>query len=371
MARAATALDETADGLLEAALLGVDWAEPMEAFAAAAGADGATLVRHDPTDRAAPALRSGCLLATRGIAGIAGRYLRGEAPPDPRLARVSPRLTEGFLADHDRFRPVEIALDPFYQEFLRPEGFHWHGCARLTGGEGTPQIYLSLKRALDRGHYSRSDIAALDRTLPKLRLAASLAEAVFAAEAGARGRALAERGEALFEIDSQGRARPANAAAEGPGALRLRSGRLETDQPSDQSALDAALLHALAPAARPACAVLASTMEDARIIVRTIPASGPSREIFRGVAAFALVRILAPPAAPAEDLVLDLREAFDLTTAEARVGAMVGLGLAPAEASRRLGVAPGTARNYLKAVFAKTGTGRQAELAALVAAMVR
>ncbi|WP_462119605.1 helix-turn-helix transcriptional regulator [Methylorubrum extorquens] len=57
---------------------------------------------------------------------------------------------------------------------------------------------------------------------------------------------------------------------------------------------------------------------------------------------------------------------FDLTPAEARVARDIARGLGVPEAAVQAGVTEGTIRSQLKAVFAKTGTSRQAELAALL-----
>ena len=50
----------------------------------------------------------------------------------------------------------------------------------------------------------------------------------------------------------------------------------------------------------------------------------------------------------------------------ARVAALVGQGKSVVEVAALLASSPGTVRNHLKAVFAKTGVERQSELAALL-----
>jgi DNA-binding CsgD family transcriptional regulator len=60
-----------------------------------------------------------------------------------------------------------------------------------------------------------------------------------------------------------------------------------------------------------------------------------------------------------------LIEAFDLTPAEAKVAALVGCGATLDDAAKQLGVTISTVRNHLKAVFLKTATHRQSELAIL------
>jgi DNA-binding CsgD family transcriptional regulator len=62
-----------------------------------------------------------------------------------------------------------------------------------------------------------------------------------------------------------------------------------------------------------------------------------------------------------------MRRAFGLTAAEARAAGLIAQGLSPEQAAQQLNIAVETARSQLKAVFSKTGTHRQSELAALLA----
>ena len=62
-----------------------------------------------------------------------------------------------------------------------------------------------------------------------------------------------------------------------------------------------------------------------------------------------------------------LSVAFGLTQAETKLAAQLGTGVGLDAAATSLGVSRETARSQLKAVFAKTKTHRQAELAALIA----
>jgi DNA-binding CsgD family transcriptional regulator len=64
-----------------------------------------------------------------------------------------------------------------------------------------------------------------------------------------------------------------------------------------------------------------------------------------------------------------LRDLLGLTVAEARLAAAVGEGMSLVEAARALGIAHNTAKVQLRAVFAKTGVHRQAQLVALLASL--
>lgn len=56
-----------------------------------------------------------------------------------------------------------------------------------------------------------------------------------------------------------------------------------------------------------------------------------------------------------------------LTAAEAKLAALTGAGETVERAAERLGISKLTAQTQLKAVFSKTDTQQQAELAALIA----
>ena len=63
-----------------------------------------------------------------------------------------------------------------------------------------------------------------------------------------------------------------------------------------------------------------------------------------------------------------LRNMFNLTRAEAKLAMRLANGATVEAASDGLGITKSTARNQLKAVFAKMGVHRQAELVSLISA---
>lgn len=65
-----------------------------------------------------------------------------------------------------------------------------------------------------------------------------------------------------------------------------------------------------------------------------------------------------------------LRHTFDLTPAEAKLATRLANGETVEIVSDSLGITKSTARNQLKAVFAKLGIHRQAELVSLISAML-
>lgn len=359
-----------ADRFLETALVGGDWGDALAGFAAASTGMGATLVRNNPADRFNSSSHSEFVFPTESIAAPVMRYLAGEAPPDPRLSRVSPAITQGFLTDYDQFTPGEIEKSPFYEEFLRSCGTRWHACACIDSSMEHGHLYISLKRKVRDMHYSRTEIADLDLTLPKLRMAAAISRTVLDAERRGAGEILTERGDAVFELDFRGRVIGMNAPATAllhDGALMLEERRLLAPLAQYQASLDRAVSAPLRTPPEVACAILGTASLDRRLIVRTVPVTGMARDVFFSTAAVAVVSIWERPELPPDRLVARMREAFDLTAAEARVAALVSLGVTLPGASRALGIGVGTARNYFKSVQSKTATSTQSELASLAA----
>lgn len=90
-----------------------------------------------------------------------------------------------------------------------------------------------------------------------------------------------------------------------------------------------------------------------------------SRESAPNGCAVVAVLVSDPEQSAAIDVSM-LRQWFGLTTAEARLAVVLAQGHSLAQGLERLGVGANTARTHLKAIFAKTGTKRQAELVRLL-----
>jgi len=82
-----------------------------------------------------------------------------------------------------------------------------------------------------------------------------------------------------------------------------------------------------------------------------------------------IVLAIDPEASGPADPAL-VRDVLGLTLGEARMAALVGSGLAPREASKKLGITEETVRSVLKQVFSKTGVSRQSELVSLLSKLV-
>jgi DNA-binding CsgD family transcriptional regulator len=77
--------------------------------------------------------------------------------------------------------------------------------------------------------------------------------------------------------------------------------------------------------------------------------------------------LLADPRGPERRDAAEMLQLFGLTAAEARLGALIGVGLGAREAAEELKISEHTARSTLKTVYDKLGIRKQSELGHLVA----
>jgi len=112
--------------------------------------------------------------------------------------------------------------------------------------------------------------------------------------------------------------------------------------------------------------IIVRRKDKSTVVIRALPIHPAARSPF--VAAGALLGFSVIEVRPLLDQGL-LRRVFGLTPAEARLAALMGEGKALEDAAEKLGVKRETARNQLKAIFAKTETNRQGQLIALLSSL--
>ena len=109
--------------------------------------------------------------------------------------------------------------------------------------------------------------------------------------------------------------------------------------------------------------VIVPRMEKLPVIVRIWPFDGPAHQPGQDVRALLTLNALGPKPGPPAAI---LAKTFRLTPSEAKLACIIARGAPPYIAARELKISRDTARNQLKAVFAKTDTHRQSELVALL-----
>jgi DNA-binding CsgD family transcriptional regulator len=111
---------------------------------------------------------------------------------------------------------------------------------------------------------------------------------------------------------------------------------------------------------------IAASDGQSPFIVHVIPVRGLARDIFSQGVAVVVAMPVDRAAVPSAELLQGL---FDLTPAEARVARGIGEGGTIESLAAELGLSRETVRSQLRAVFAKVGVTRQADLVALLSGL--
>ena len=309
------------------------------------------------------------------IAGMVADFTsQGWLDKDPRAIRGAPLSQAGqtVILEQDIASDDERRRSPFYQEFLRSHGLlWWAGIVFMV--DGRPWS-MAIHRSPAQGPFTSGDADVFAGAAAHLGRAFHLAGRLALSHAASAADALEQVGRAALVLDATGRVIASNCLVEemaSRGELTIAQGRLRaSDAPSDRRLQDLVVrITALRVSAAPVLApVFVARRAGRPLMVEVFPATGPLGDVFRGIAALVIITDLDPRQRPQADLI---REAFGLTSAEARLASRLAGGEDVRTVADQTGVSYETARTQLRAVFAKTGVSRQAELAALMAPIAR
>lgn len=225
---------------------------------------------------------------------------------------------------------------------------------------------LRVTRVRTLPDFTRAERAALQSIVPHVRTALRLharLQRLDAERAAWRG-AIETMGVATVIVDADGTIVDGNAGAEallvaGDGIGRNR-GRLWFTEAGSRAAFERLLA---APDPHGAPVRLRVDRVDGpplTVVARPMPAPSPGSDR-RAIALLMAVAGDDPRVGPQA-----MRQLYGLTPAEARLAAELSGGRSLPEAARTLGIAHGTARVHLRAIFAKTGARRQSHLVSLL-----
>ncbi|PWR25925.1 helix-turn-helix transcriptional regulator [Zavarzinia aquatilis] len=297
-------------------------------------------------------------------------YLEGGWQTRNRRAERAAALNHpGFLGDLDIFTMEEIARDPLYTEFFRGLGLGW--CMGTTVFSPSGEILvLNVERRYEKGPMSRAALEALDPLRPHFARAALMASRLQLERAVTTTKALEMVGLPAAVIAPDGVALAVNSLFDSLGThvVARAHGRIGLHARGADQLLQAAITELGRPGGGSIHSIPLPASEDAApLIVHLVPVRREARDLFgRAMGIFVATPIMAGPNLPTALL----QGLFDLSPAEARIAGLVGSGMTPEAAAKALGVGKETVRHHLKSVFAKTGTGRQAELVALLSGKV-
>lgn len=348
--------------IYDAVLDPVLWKRALREIAAFVGSSGALMLFTDPASREVHhAVHSG--LPEPLVAG----YEAGMSRRCPRLAHAL-SLPEGvILHDYQHIGEPEIDGHEYYDWLQRTgKGCRYYLGCRLPGPDGL-QVFHALTFRRDEGPPQASHTERFAVILPHLRRALTLGERLDRQEVIARASLglLDQLQWPVVLVDDRGRAIATNEAfaqaAADCGCVRLRDGNTVVVTPARQRELERLIELAVADG-KPSLNDRGKTIEVSRngtscgITVVTLP---PGDRQARG-ACIALV--LSDHTRKSDSIAGDLQARFGLTRAQARLAAVLIAGDSLGAASRKLNVTVNTARSHLQAIFARTGTRRQADL---------
>lgn len=366
--------DSIYDSIYEAAVVPELWPQTLDRIAEFSETKGGILFTVAPAPGVAPGMPGTMVPRWVSSAVFRERFNdfveAGWNERNLRLQRGVRLQHAGFLNDYDLVSPEEIATDPMYAYF-RTVGFGWFAGVAINPPSGDSLVFNWERPTVD-GPVSRDMLDRLDPLRPHLARAAQIASRIGLEKALAATEALAAMGLPAAVVSTGYRLMAANDLLRAliPSVIEERAfGRFRLVH----APADALLSSALAAAPRNLAGVggasqvmsipIPSKEDRPAMIVHLAPLRRAGFDIFTGAMALLYVTPVAPTAVPNATVLQGL---FDLTAAEARVARAIAEGGTIKTIAAGAGKSKETVRFQLKAIFAKTGVSRQAELTGLL-----
>lgn len=326
-------------------------------------------------------------------------YFQNERQRSGRLERAETAVTEGYdNSTLDSYATHYYTLNPYHhrpefkapgqiitderlptdlsagereylEDWVRPQGVR-HVMGQMLDQRSSGALFLVAWRGREVGAYNETEKYVFNRVLHATNRALHTAERLHAAEAAfsAAAAQLGMQGIGVVVLAADGRVLDYNGVADTCFAERdglvLRGGRLDALQPTDQLVLQRFIGTLLDPNRA------LSGIQDEIVLRRTN--GRPSLRIegvrlrgrhsrFGPNLQGSVILLLHLPRLKTPDS-MQLRQAWGLTPAEARLALLLIAPVPFMEATLQLGITRETARSHLKALFAKTSTHSQTEL---------
>ena len=280
------------------------------------------------------------------------------------------------LTDEDIMPKSEFIETRFFKEWVRPQGLVESSLASILEKSATSVAAIALGRSERDGPVDDAALRRMGLVVPHVRRSVMIGNVIdlHKVEAASLADTLDGLAAALFLVDAAGRIVHANAAAHamlGEGSVaRAAAGKFAAaDAQADRTLRDIFMNAESGDAAVGAkgIAVPLAARGGERYVAHVLPlTSGVRRQAGVAYAAVAAVFVRKATLDLPHPLEV-IATTFKLTPAEMRVLMMiVQLGGVP-EVAPVLGLSEATVKTHLQRIFAKTDTGRQADLVKLVA----
>jgi DNA-binding CsgD family transcriptional regulator len=268
---------------------------------------------------------------------------------------------------------TDLRSTAFYDEVLRPQDVAHNGMMTLAARDDFRAAF-SMCRSARRGPFDPDEQRLLEWLSPHLCRSVTLGFRIdgYLAMQQAAFNVLDRLADGVVVLDRKARVLFANASARRmteEGSLRLHQS-IGTYSPAHSQRLNELIRAALQGAAGGTMSLPRS--HDGRlltILVSAIHGKDLGRLSDAGVKDAAVLLFAIDPANRRSIPLGQIMDAYGLTYAEARVALAASSGNTVLETAQSLRLSPNTIKTHLRRVFAKTATGRQAELAGLIASI--
>jgi DNA-binding CsgD family transcriptional regulator len=288
-----------------------------------------------------------------------------QGAPDPRDERLKLLVKNGtcFIVEDEVTTPDERRCLAYYQEIAGPGHREWWAAVYFVVKKR--RWFLSMFRDARSGAFVLSEADQFLRVAPDLRRIISLAEKIWEISLDPTLAVLDQFNFAAALLDHRGCLTRCNEHADallGSGLL-VRHGRIHAADRESDTRLQRMIRAAVSGALDGAVPEVVARDGSFWLLAEVVPMTSFVRDLFNGGDFLLCFTDLVRERPLSARL---LGRAFKLTAAEARLASNLTAGDGIDAASARLAIGRETARTQLRAILAKTGTHRQAELTALL-----
>ena len=351
--------EDLIDLIYEAAVLPEIWPDALAGIARLSETLGSVLIARSPAG-----IRM--VGSTEAFLQEATEYFVAFSAQNERLRRLIALGRSGFVADSDVFSQEEISVEPMFRDFLIPRGYG-QGLATVIPVPTGDEIVLHCEGKFKHHPTAPELIVEMDRMRPHIARSALVASRIAFETSRTAIDTLVRLGIPAAAIGYSGEILLTNQAFD--RETTIWTTRLKDRLALLDSAADALLTEALRMT-RHASAV--RSIPIAKVggpaILHIIPVCRNARDLFSRTAAIAVLTRAGKGTGPNDSL---LQALFDLTPSEAAVTKKLSQGMSANQIAATSGKSIETIRNQIKRVLNKSGYSRQADLLAIISALMQ
>lgn len=357
-------LDYLLNVLYETALDASRWQEAVELCGIYAGGIDAQMLIVDKATNSP--LQSVCASSAFPL-NSAANYMEYYIAIDPRFTLVVDYPVGEWHCCKEIHTQQFVDRNEFYQDFLLPNGARYVNCSRVDETDEQFVMFGAL-RGIEQSPFGEDNILAAKRFSGHLQRALRLQRHTQSLQAKSDLGAMAINALslAMLIVDANSTIFHLNTEAENLlnnkfSGFSCKSGRLYLTNIDSKQRL-AALINAATHFPATGAAMQLHGNEVKQIFVIPIPAASQLNKDWQRPLALVLVMDTTKNLSTLQLL----GSLYDLSPAELRIASALMAGKTPEAYAQDAGVTINTVRTQLKSLFSKTGTGRQAELVALL-----